>query len=189
MKWKTLRHNGILLPPPYARHDIPFRIKGREVRLSDIQEEMVYQWAKKKDTAYVQDAGFRKNFLADFAATFSPPAKFRYADLDFTDAFRLVDGEKEAKLLMSREERKRLAAMRKATREKLKAQYGSALIDGETVDLGNYMAEPPGIFIGRGKHPLRGRWKPRVSQKDVTLNMDKKAKPPAGGLGGSGARE
>lgn len=184
MKWKTLRHNGILLPPPYARHDIPFRIKGREVRLSDIQEEMVYQWAKKKDTAYVQDAGFRKNFLADFAATFSPPAKFRYADLDFTDAFRLVDGEKEAKLLMSREERKRLAAMRKATREKLKAQYGSALIDGETVDLGNYMAEPPGIFIGRGKHPLRGRWKPRVSQKDVTLNMDKKAKPPAGDWGG-----
>ena len=29
----------------------------------------------------------------------------------------------------------------------------------------------PGIFIGRGEHPLRGKWKPRVTAKDVTLNL------------------
>jgi len=45
------------------------------------------------------------------------------------------------------------------------------------------MAEPPGIFIGRGDHPLRGRWKPRVTAKDVTLNLGKEAKVPEGNWG------
>ena len=180
MKWKTLQHNGILLPPPYVRQDIKFKIKGVDTQLNDLQEEMVYHWAKKKDTPYVQDAGFRKNFVNDFMATFGGKLKFKYADLDFEDAFKLVDREKEARLLMTKEERKELAAIRKAKREELKQRYGMALVDGEEVDLGNYMAEPPGIFIGRGKHPFRGKWKPRVSQKDVILNMDRKASPPPG---------
>ena len=45
------------------------------------------------------------------------------------------------------------------------------------------MAEPPGIFIGRGDHPLRGKWKPRVTAKDVTLNLGKDAKIPEGNWG------
>ena len=49
-------------------------------------------------------------------------------------------------------------------------------MDGKEVEVGNYMAEPPGIFIGRGEHPLRGKWKPRVTAKDVTLNLGKDAK-------------
>lgn len=184
LKWKTLRHNGILLPPPYIRQNIKFKIKGKDVQLNDIQEEMVYQWAKKKDTPYVQDAEFRKNFVNDFMTTFGKKTKFRYGELDFEDAFRLVDQEKEARLLMTKEEKKALAATRKAKREELKQKYGLAVIDGEEVDLGNYMAEPPGIFIGRGKHPFRGKWKPRISQSDVILNMDKKAEPPPGSWGG-----
>jgi len=183
-KWKTLRHNGILLPPPYVRQNIKFKIKGKSVELNDIQEEMVYQWAKKKDTPYVLDAEFRKNFVNDFMGTFDKKIKFRHRDLDFEDAFRLVDQEKEMKLLLTKEERKELAARRKAKREELKQKYGTAVIDGEEVELGNYMAEPPGIFIGRGKHPFRGKWKPRISQKDVILNLDKKAKLPPGDWGG-----
>ncbi len=183
-KWKTLRHNGILLPPQYIRQNIKFKIKGKSVELNDIQEEMVYQWAKKKDTPYVLDAEFRKNFVNDFMSTFDKKIKFRHSDLDFEDAFRLVDQEKEMKLLLTKEERKELAARRKAKREELKQKYGTAVIDGEEVELGNYMAEPPGIFIGRGKHPFRGKWKPRISQKDVILNLDKKAKSPPGDWGG-----
>ena len=33
------------------------------------------------------------------------------------------------------------------------------------------MVEPPGIFMGRGSHPLRGSWKPRIHEEDVTLNV------------------
>ena len=60
----------------------------------------------------------------------------------------------------------------------MKEKYGIAIMDGKEVEVGNYMAEPPGIFIGRGEHPLRGRWKPRVTPKDVTLNLGKEAKVP-----------
>jgi len=62
----------------------------------------------------------------------------------------------------------------------MKEKYGKAIMDGKEVEVGNYMAEPPGIFIGRGEHPIRGRWKPRVTKKDVTLNLGKKEKAPPG---------
>ena len=50
MKWKTLQHNGILFPPAYEARGIKIKIKGDAVNLDLNQEEMVYQWAKKKDT-------------------------------------------------------------------------------------------------------------------------------------------
>jgi DNA topoisomerase-1 len=42
------------------------------------------------------------------------------------------------------------------------------------------MVEPPSIFMGRGEHPLRGRWKPYVSEKDITLNLSPDAPRPLG---------
>ncbi|MFB1006133.1 MAG: DNA topoisomerase I, partial [Nitrosopumilus sp.] len=78
---------------------------------------------------------------------------------------------------------KALSVKRKELREKLKIKYGIAVMDGKDVEVGNYMAEPPGIFIGRGEHPLRGKWKPRVTAKDVTLNLGKDAKTPQGNWG------
>jgi len=177
MKWKTLQHNGILFPPAYEAQGIKIKIKGEKVNLNLDQEEMIYQWAKKKDTPYAQDKVFQKNFTADFAKTLdSKFKKISYEDIDFSDAYKLVDKEKDLKEMMTKEEKKAIAAKRKELREELKAKYGVAIMDGKEVEVGNYMAEPPGIFIGRGEHPLRGRWKPRITSKDVTLNMDKEAK-------------
>ena len=177
MKWKTLQHNGILFPPDYEKQGIKIKINGETVDLDINQEEMVYQWAKKKDTPYAQDKVFQKNFTADFAKTLdSKFKKISYEDIDFSSAFKIVDKEKDIKEMMTKEEKKAIAAKRKELREKLKAKYGIAIMDGKEVEVGNYMAEPPGIFIGRGEHPLRGKWKPRVTSKDVTLNMDKEAK-------------
>ena len=62
MKWKTLQHNGILFPPAYEAQGITIKIKGESVDLDLNQEEMIYQWAKKKDTPYAQDKVFQKNF-------------------------------------------------------------------------------------------------------------------------------
>ena len=58
MKWKTLQHNGIAFPPPFESKGITIKIKGEKVPLNLEQEEMVYQWAKKKDTPYVQEKVF-----------------------------------------------------------------------------------------------------------------------------------
>jgi len=60
----------------------------------------------------------------------------------------------------------------------MKAKYGKAVIDGQEVDIANWLVEPPGLFMGRGAHPLRGSWKPRVSHRDVTLNLDESAPAP-----------
>ena len=184
MKWKTLQHNGILFPPAYEAHGIKIKIKGESVDLDLNQEEMIYQWAKKKDSTYSQDKIFQKNFTEDFAKTLSPKFKnISYQDIDFLYAYKIVDKEKDLREMMTKEEKKVLAVKRKELREKLIQKYGKAIMDGKEVDVANYMAEPPGIFIGRGDHPLRGRWKPRVTAKDVTLNLGKEAKIPEGNWG------
>ena len=178
-KWKTLEHSGVLFPPPYKPKGIKILIRGRPADLGALQEEMVYHWAKKKDTPYANDATFRKNFVADFARQMNLNG-LQYGEIDFTDAYRLADKEKAAREAMSREARKALAAQRKKVREELKAVYGTARMNGQSVDVGNYMVEPPGLFIGRGNHPLRGRWKRRVTQADVILNLGKDAAVPPG---------
>ena len=184
MKWKKLQHNGILFPPEYEKQGITIKIKGEAINLNINQEEMVYQWAKKKDTPYVQDKIFQKNFTGDFAKTLdSKFKKISYEEIDFANAYKVVDKEKDLKEMMTKEDRKALAVKRKELREKLKIKYGIAIMDGKEVEVGNYMAEPPGIFIGRGEHPLRGKWKPRVTAKHVTLNLGKDAKKPEGDWG------
>ena len=191
MKWKTLQHNGILFPPEYESVGIKIKVNGQNVDLTLAQEEMIYQWAKKKDAPkpgtaekYIEDPVFQKNFVADFSKTFNGKFKdMKYVDIDFTQPYKLVDKEKETKELMTKEEKKALAVKRKKIREEMKVGYGKAIIDAKEVDIANYMAEPPGIFMGRGEHPMRGRYKPRVTAKDVTLNLGKEAKVPEGKWG------
>nr|AIF03489.1 2-alkenal reductase (TOP1) [uncultured marine thaumarchaeote KM3_167_H09]AIF12441.1 2-alkenal reductase (TOP1) [uncultured marine thaumarchaeote KM3_55_G04] len=191
MKWKTLQHNGILFPPDFESKGIKIKINGQNIVLTLEQEEMIYQWAKKKDAPkpgttekYIEDSIFQKNFVSDFAKTYNGKFKnLQYTDIDFSQAFKLVDKEKEVKELMTKEEKKALAAERKKIREKMKIGYGMAIMDGKEVEIANYMAEPPGIFMGRGEHPMRGRYKPRTVSKDVTLNLGKEAKVPEGNWG------
>lgn len=184
MKWKTLQHNGILFPPDFESKGIKIKIKGQSVDLNIFQEEVIYQWAKKKDTPYAQDKVFQKNFTSDFAKTFNSKFnKIVYQDIDFSQAYKIVDKEKDLKEMMSKEEKKKLAKKRKKLKEEMTEKFGKAIIDGSEVEVANYMAEPPGIFIGRGEHPLRGKWKPRVTPKDITLNLGKDAKVPKGTWG------
>jgi len=184
MKWKRLEHNGILFPPDFETKKIKIKIKGESVDLDIIQEEMIYQWAKKKDTPYAQDKVFQKNFVADFVKTFGNKyKKLELVNIDFRNAFSLIDKEKDAKELLTKEQKKALALKRKELREEMKEKFGKGKMDGKEVEIANYMAEPPGIFIGRGEHPLRGKWKPKVTSKDVTLNLGKEAKVPKGDWG------
>jgi len=191
MKWKTLQHNGILFPPDFESKGIKIKIRGENVQLNLLQEEMVYQWSKKKDAPkpgviekYIEDQTFQKNFVSDFSKAFNGKFKnLQYTDIDFSIPYKLVDKEKEEKELLTKEDKKALAIKRKEIREEMKAKYGKAIIDGKEVEVGNYMAEPPGIFMGRGDHPMRGRYKPRATDKDVTLNLGKEAKIPKGDWG------
>ena len=98
MKWKKLEHNGILFPPDFETKKIKIKINGEGVDLDIKQEEMIYQWALKKDTPYAQDKVFQKNFVADFVRTFGNTyKKLELVDIDFRNAFSIVDKEKDAK--------------------------------------------------------------------------------------------
>jgi len=179
----------VAFPPEYVQRGINIKILGEIFFLNREQEELIYAWAKKKETHYVKDPVFQANFLSDFKKLL--PERFMSVsnidEIDMTEAFSLVDKELEIKenekiriKSLTRDERRRISQEKKLEKEKLKAIYGQAKIDGIEVDVANWLVEPPGIFMGRGLHPLRGRWKPRVTPKDVTLNLGEDASAPEG---------
>ena len=179
--WRTLSHNGVNFPPAYEPGGLSVKVRGKPVELTALAEEMAYQLAKKKDTPYVKDPVFTSNFMVDFVKQipqWCSGAKFE--EIDFSEFYRKVDQEKAMKESMSKEEKKALAASRKEQREALKAKFGRASLDGKEVDIANWMVEPPGLFMGRGQHPFRGRWKPRVQSSDVILNLGESSPAPPG---------
>ena len=142
---------------------------------------MAYQLAKKKDTPYVQDPVFTTNFMGDFVKQLPPwCATAMFSDVDFSQIYEKVDDEKAAKDRMSKEQKKAIATTKKEQRESLKAKFGKALLDGKEVDIANWMVEPPGLFMGRGQHPFRGKWKPRIQPSDVILNLAQSSPVPQG---------
>ena len=176
---KQLIHNGILFPK-YEPRSFKITVQGKPMALTPQHEEMAVAWVKKLGTEYAEDPVFVKNFFRDFCNALGLRGRLEPSDFDFSEIVKYVEGEKAKKLTMAKEEKKRLAAERKAVREANKAKYGQATVDGEKVDLGNYMAEPSCIFMGRGKHPLRGMWKQGPSESDVILNLSPDAPRPQG---------
>jgi len=192
-KWQTLEHKGVAFPPEYQPRGITITIRGQKLVLNQDQEEIVYSWAKKKDTHYVQDPTFQENFLSDLQKLLPKSDNnnnndnFTIKDIDFSMAYKLADEERKMKeqekeryKTLPKEEKKSIAQAKKAERERLKAVYGKAVVDGIEVDIANWLVEPPGLFMGRGQHPMRGRWKPRVRPQDVTLNLGESAPVPEG---------
>jgi len=176
---RQLIHSGILFPK-YEPKGFKITVQGKPAVLTPQQEEMAVAWVRKLGTEYVEDLVFVKNFFGDFCRALGLSSRLGPKDFDFSEIVKYVEDDRARKLSMGKDEKKRLAAERKAIREANKVRYGQAIVDGEKVDLGNYMAEPSCIFMGRGKHPLRGKWKEGPSEHDVTLNLSPDAPKPLG---------
>jgi len=176
-KWKTLSHNGVLFPPNYEHKNLTIKIRGKKLNLNPEQEERAYAWVKKLGTPYVEDDVFVSNFFSEFRKILGEEfSNVHPRDFEFKE---IIDHqEKEKKRNSKPDRKKKLAEQRKKLRETLKEKYGFALVDGQRTEVANYMVEPPSIFMGRGKHPFRGRWKPRIYPKDVTLNLSKNSETP-----------
>jgi len=176
---KQLIHNGILVPK-YEAKGFSITVKGRRVALTPEQEEMAVAWVKKLETEYVKDPVFKNNFFEDFRKALDVKENVPPEEFDFEEIEDYVIKEKENKANIPKEEKKRQAEERKKKREENKEKYGYATIDGEKVEIANYMAEPSSIFMGRGQHPLRGRWKKGPQESDIILNLSKDAPRPPG---------
>jgi DNA topoisomerase-1 len=172
---ESLAHNGILVIAPPPARGLKVIVRGKEIVLSQLQEEMAVAWVRKIGTPYVEDPVFIENFMSDFSKALGIKPPLRIDEVDFADIIQVVEEERARNEQMTPEEKKTQREERKAQRGSFKEKYGYAIVDGERMELGNYQTEPSGIFMGRGQHPLRGRWKQGASKKDITLNIDTEA--------------
>ena len=175
---EKLHHNGVLVPKPYKGQNLTVNVRGETIHLTEEQEERAMAWAKKIGTPYVEDPAFAENFHEDLSEILG--IKVLPVDIDYSPIHQLVLDEREQRANLSREERKALAAERKAVREANKEKYGWATVDGESMEIGNYTVEPSSIFMGRGQHPMRGRWKKGPRHEDIELNLSPDAPRPPG---------
>ncbi|MBD3171773.1 DNA topoisomerase I [Candidatus Bathyarchaeota archaeon] len=175
---KSMHHNGVMVPPKYEAKGLSVKIKGEWHELTPEEEERVVAWAAKIGTPYVEDPVFAWNFHGDLSELMGREVK--PDDIDYAPIHKMIVAERKRKKNLSREEKKKRREERKKIREANKEKYGWAIIDGERCELGNYMVEPSSIFMGRGQHPLRGKWKEGPTHEDIELNLSPDAEIPEG---------
>jgi DNA topoisomerase-1 len=201
---KSLQHDGICVAP-YDCKGFAIKIKEHIIKLKPQSEQMAIALIKKEQSAAPPDKVFYKNFFEDFLEQLkkenpslgfleqfrneylnkmendSPNEKdVEHPEFDFSEISKHLEREKSAKLTMTKEEKKKLAAERKARREALKEKYGYAVVDGKKIEIANWTAEPSCLFTGRGKHPRRGKWKEGPKEEDITLNLSPDSSRPPG---------
>ncbi len=176
-RMKSLVHKGVLLPP-YEFKGLHILYRGKRVDLNPQQEEMAVAFGRHLLAGRGEDGVFVRNFLSDFSEALGLPRDTELGHFDFSPVLEWLERERKRKEEMTREERRRLAEERRRLREANRERWGTAWIDGERVEVKNYTVEPPCVFVGRGKHPQRGRWKPRVEYEDIILNLSPEAPMP-----------
>jgi DNA topoisomerase I len=183
-KWRTLVHHAVLFPPEYEPHGVKMLYAGKEVELTPYCEEVVTFFAAKLGTDYEKKKTFRDNFFQDFRAILKgTPAAAVIRSLDKCDFSRIkahLDAERDRKKELSAAEKK---ALREAEAARVQ-KYVHAIVDGREEKVGNFRVEPPGLFLGRGEHPLMGKVKARIYPEDVTINIGEDAPIPEVSLPG-----
>ncbi|RSH91761.1 DNA topoisomerase 1 [Saitozyma podzolica] len=201
VKWTTLEHQAVLFPPPYIPlpKGIKMKYDGVPLTLPPESEEVAGFFGAMLETDHAQDAKFRENFFKDFKEILAsfPPASFPlpiskqpagWEDVkvksldkcDFRPMFDHFEREREKKKAMTKDEKKAV----KEAKDKLEAPYLLALVDGRKEKVGNFRAEPPGLFRGRGEHPKKGTLKKRLRPEDILLNIGKDAQVPKANIPG-----
>ncbi|KAN0040528.1 hypothetical protein ACTA71_008865 [Dictyostelium dimigraforme] len=172
IKWTTLVHNGPVFSPAYTPHGVKFMYDGKVVKLTPKQEEVATFYASYLETDHVKKEAFRENFFKEFKGVLSADQKEivkKMEKCDFSHIHAHLKTKKEQRKARSKEEKDAETAEKKKIQEK----HGFATIDGFKEKVGNYMVEPPGLFLGRGQHPKTGMLKHRIMPSDVTLNIGK----------------
>ena len=176
-KWKTFKHNGVLFPEQYKPHKIPLIYNGEKIVLDPISEEYASIYAKFTDTEYIKNKLFNKNFFDDWKIYLKKGGFSKITDLEkcnFNLIYKHLTKLKEQRLNTSKEEKQKV----KKQKDEAEKKYKVAMVDGKEQMVGNFRMEPPGIFMGRGCHPLAGKIKTRILPEDITLNIDSQAKIP-----------
>lgn len=197
-QWLQLSHHGVLFPPEYSTHGVPLHYKMedgtmKEIKMDPDEEEVATMFAVMRQQTrppsdYYVNPTFRKNFFTDWLDILNSNAErnlrrfgtrqhiIKSLDrVNFDCIWQWHLEQKELKKAMTKEQK---AAAKKARDEAEKANR-FCIWDGKKQPVGNFRIEPPGLFRGRGKHPLMGKLKKRVQAEDIVINIGKEAKVPA----------
>jgi len=186
INWRKLEHPGVLFTPPYIKHGIPIKYDGKEIVLTPEQEEIATFYAAIPDDGpqlgNPKTRGvFQRNFFEDFKKTLPPGheiKKFELCDFSLMKSHILM--ERDLRKAATDEEKK----AKKEARDLISLKHSYALIDGRMEKMGNYNMEPPGLFRGRGEHPLTGKLKQRCFSESVKINVSEDSCPPICNLPG-----
>ncbi|AIN97810.1 DNA topoisomerase IB, large subunit [Leishmania panamensis] len=180
-RWETLSHNGVLFPPEYEPHGISIFYDGREFKMTPEEEEVATMFAVMKEHDYYRMEAFRRNFFESWREILDkrqhPIRRLELCDFEPIYQWYLV--EREKKFNRTKEEKKSIKEKQDMDAE----PYRYCMWDGRREQVANFRVEPPGLFRGRGKHPLMGKLKARVQPEGITINIGETAEvpvPPAG---------
>eukprot|EP00035_Acanthoeca_spectabilis_P013906 m.262289 g.262289 ORF g.262289 m.262289 type:complete len:754 (+) comp16003_c0_seq1:60-2321(+) len=183
-KWRTLEHRGPMFPPEYEPlpKTVQLRYDGEPFPLEPASEEIAGFYAQMLRTDYPAKKVFNNNFMRCWREAMTKDEKAKIKDLtkcDFTRMQAHYDSLSEARKAATKEEK----AARKEKEEKIREEYGFAMLDGHKQKVGNFRLEPPGLFRGRGEHPKMGVLKKRLQPEDIAINIGdvSKAPPPPPG--------
>ncbi|KAG5468390.1 hypothetical protein LSCM1_02370 [Leishmania martiniquensis] len=176
-RWETLSHNGVLFPPEYKPHGIAILYDGHEFKMTPEEEEVATMFAVMKEHEYYRMEAFRRNFFESWREILDKRQHpIRRLELcDFERIYQWHLAEREKKLSRTKEEKKAIKEKQDAEAE----PYRYCVWDGRREQVANFRVEPPGLFRGRGKHPLMGKLKARVQPEDITINIGETAEVPA----------
>jgi len=189
---KSLKHNGIYVPS-YDYKGFSIKIQEHPIKLTSKSEQMAIAWTRKKQSVLSPpDEVFERNFMQEFLEQLKQEnpsldvlkkmigsAKEGVA-IDFSEVERYLLAEKLKKEKMSKDQKKKIAAERKAMRLERKEKYGYAWVNGKKLEIANWTAEPSCLFAGRGDHPRRGKWKEGPCEEDIILNLSPDSLRPPG---------
>lgn len=174
--WTTLKHNGVMFPPPYQ--PLPSHVKlyydNKPVELPPDAEEVAGFYAALLETDHGKNPVFQKNFFHDFlqvlkesGGTLNGITIESFDKCDFSKMHAHFELLKEEKKKLSTQERKQL----REERLKEEEPFRYCELNGRKEQIGNFRVEPPDLFRGRGKHPKTGKLKRRVQPEDIVLNI------------------
>ena len=155
-KWDTLQHNGVLFPSEYTPHNIPLKYENKLIKLSHQAEEFAMIYVKYFNTDYINNKLFSKNFWNDWKKMIPTEIK-TLENCDFSEYLQKhVDGK-----------------MCKKIKPEIDEKFKIVYVNGIEQEIGNYMIEPAGLFIGRGDNPKIGKIKYRTYPENIIINIGK----------------
>eukprot|EP00629_Pelagomonadales_sp_RCC1024_P008341 CAMPEP_0119295262 /NCGR_PEP_ID=MMETSP1329-20130426/49461_1 /TAXON_ID=114041 /ORGANISM="Genus nov. species nov., Strain RCC1024" /LENGTH=747 /DNA_ID=CAMNT_0007296173 /DNA_START=161 /DNA_END=2401 /DNA_ORIENTATION=- len=179
--WTTLEHAGMTFEPQYVPHGVPLLYNGSPAPLTARQEELATFYASMpEDGPQLSKTGgqrdiFQKNFWGDFSAALGKGHVIQdFAGCDFSRIAAHLDAAKKVRRAASDAEK----SAAKEAKEAQMLRSGFALLDGHVEKVGNFRAEPPSLFRGRGKHPKTGLVKHRMEPDRISINVGKNRPPP-----------